>query len=377
MKKQKKGISLIVLIITIIVMMILASAIIISLSNSNIITKAKEAVNTTNEKALQQQADLYAADLILEFREMGYGKLVIPDVAKEAYVNALKAGKTTEEAKQIANDSFIGIYEDWECSETMLFAKFSVYDPVYQEVLRVCELIWNENVTEVEELEIGKLAEIPQDLRECIIAEQKEYSKAMAEAGIDNSTHEAWVAYENFWGTNEPLKGLIEEDESNPYYYLTRALPIRIPRYVYNRDKTKIYDVAKCSEIHYSGGGIVETSAYDWEKVKKVIIDENFTILIAKIIPPVSADCEIILPDTLKIINKRAFANSRVTKIVIPSSVENIEFGAFSEVVSVAGAANRGNGAVLEELIIQKEKGSIPGEPWGLDTSKTTITWQP
>ena len=43
MKKQNKGISLIVLVITIIVILILASAVINSLSNSSIITKAKEA----------------------------------------------------------------------------------------------------------------------------------------------------------------------------------------------------------------------------------------------------------------------------------------------------------------------------------------------
>ena len=43
MKEQKKGISLIVLVITIIVMLILASAVIISLSNSDIITKAQKA----------------------------------------------------------------------------------------------------------------------------------------------------------------------------------------------------------------------------------------------------------------------------------------------------------------------------------------------
>ena len=43
MKINKKGISLIVLVITIIVMIILATAIILSLDSSNIVDKAKEA----------------------------------------------------------------------------------------------------------------------------------------------------------------------------------------------------------------------------------------------------------------------------------------------------------------------------------------------
>ena len=55
--KNRKGISLIVLVITIIVMIILSSAVIITLSNTNIIAKAKEAVektNTVNEKYLSE-----------------------------------------------------------------------------------------------------------------------------------------------------------------------------------------------------------------------------------------------------------------------------------------------------------------------------------
>ena len=57
-RKTKKGISLIVLVITIIVMIILAAAIVITLSNSGIINKANEAVDTTNLKQVQQIASV-------------------------------------------------------------------------------------------------------------------------------------------------------------------------------------------------------------------------------------------------------------------------------------------------------------------------------
>ena len=55
---KKKGISLIVLVITIIVMIILAAAIIISLNNTGIIENANKAVDETNEKTVQEIANL-------------------------------------------------------------------------------------------------------------------------------------------------------------------------------------------------------------------------------------------------------------------------------------------------------------------------------
>ena len=58
MKKIKQGISLIVLVITIIVMIILATAIIISLNNTGIISNSNKAVDETNEKTVQELANL-------------------------------------------------------------------------------------------------------------------------------------------------------------------------------------------------------------------------------------------------------------------------------------------------------------------------------
>ena len=62
MKEQKKGISLIVLVITIIVMIILATAVIITLSSTNIITKAREAVLQTDVKNFEQELSISLAD---------------------------------------------------------------------------------------------------------------------------------------------------------------------------------------------------------------------------------------------------------------------------------------------------------------------------
>ncbi len=64
--QKKKGISLIVLVITIIVMVILAGAIILTLNNSGIINKASEAINITNEATVQEFAQTKWAEAYLE-----------------------------------------------------------------------------------------------------------------------------------------------------------------------------------------------------------------------------------------------------------------------------------------------------------------------
>ena len=63
---MKKGISLIVLVITIIVMIILAAAVVISMSNTGIIEKASQAVNLTDEKSVQDLAALVWAETYLD-----------------------------------------------------------------------------------------------------------------------------------------------------------------------------------------------------------------------------------------------------------------------------------------------------------------------
>ena len=61
-KENKRGISLIVLVITIIVMIILATAIILSLSSSGIIGKANKAVTDTNNANKKELAGLLMAE---------------------------------------------------------------------------------------------------------------------------------------------------------------------------------------------------------------------------------------------------------------------------------------------------------------------------
>ena len=66
MKTNKKGISLIVLVITIIVMIILASAIILSLGNTGIMDRAEQAVDASDIKQVQTYASTVWAEAYLD-----------------------------------------------------------------------------------------------------------------------------------------------------------------------------------------------------------------------------------------------------------------------------------------------------------------------
>ena len=66
MKTNKKGISLIVLVITIIVMIILASAIILSLDNTGIMDRAEQAVDASDIKQVQTYASTVWAEAYLD-----------------------------------------------------------------------------------------------------------------------------------------------------------------------------------------------------------------------------------------------------------------------------------------------------------------------
>ena len=66
MKTNKKGISLIVLIITIVVIIILAAAIILNLSKTNVVTNARTAVSENDRAEMQSAVNLKYADIFAE-----------------------------------------------------------------------------------------------------------------------------------------------------------------------------------------------------------------------------------------------------------------------------------------------------------------------
>ncbi len=106
MKKNKRGISLIVLIITIIVMLILVSVVVVSFNNNNPIGKAKEAKFKSDLSSFRDELDANINDILIknankseydinvDSGDYGNLRIYIPDITEE-YANKLliKKGK--------------------------------------------------------------------------------------------------------------------------------------------------------------------------------------------------------------------------------------------------------------------------------------------
>ena len=112
--KNKKGISLIVLVITIIVMVVLASAVVVTLSNSGIIDRATDATETSDLKQVEQLANLAWSEAYLdkaktdaEFEEMVLDSLDKNGVNTDDYIiEADKNGVTVSLRPQLNEYGF-------------------------------------------------------------------------------------------------------------------------------------------------------------------------------------------------------------------------------------------------------------------------------
>ena len=87
---MKKGISLIVLVITIIVMIILAASVVITLSNTGIINKAGEAVDATNQSQVQDLAALLWADAFMDNKR---GEALVEEVETKLLQQGITSDK--------------------------------------------------------------------------------------------------------------------------------------------------------------------------------------------------------------------------------------------------------------------------------------------
>ncbi len=135
---NKKGISLIVLVITIIVMIILAASVVITLSNSGIINKATTAVDVTNSKEVEQYAQLLWAEAYME----GNGKWTAEEL--QEYID----DELSEDIKSnyiiVATEKGIVISTpNVDTSEKELI-KFIIINEVEEEYTAIKGMTWEE-----------------------------------------------------------------------------------------------------------------------------------------------------------------------------------------------------------------------------------------
>ena len=111
---KKRGISLIVLVITIIVMIILAAAIIISLNNTGIVDNANKARDETNEKTIVELANLAWGEAYANSRTTG--KIVSSNYFQKSVEDALtQNGVDLKEYDVIAGEDGVQVFkkDDW------------------------------------------------------------------------------------------------------------------------------------------------------------------------------------------------------------------------------------------------------------------------
>ena len=99
---MKKGISLIVLVITIIVMIILAASVVITLSNTGVINRASQAVDLTNEAAVQDLAALTWADVYMDNKRG-------TDLVNEVTTKLGEQGVTTDKWNITVTDTGVSV----------------------------------------------------------------------------------------------------------------------------------------------------------------------------------------------------------------------------------------------------------------------------
>jgi len=123
--QKKKGISLIVLVITIIVMIILAAAIILSLNNAGIIGNANKAVNDSNIANIKSAADLAYAEYLIDKPEG------VTDLGK--YLTQ----KLVDNNTITGDDYVVGIYD----GETVVAKAGTVAYEYYKGNIRIGEYV--------------------------------------------------------------------------------------------------------------------------------------------------------------------------------------------------------------------------------------------
>ena len=113
---NKKGISLIVLVITILVMIILAGVVIVSLQKNNPVEKAKKASSDTNEASIKEAVVQYALNLnVVDDKDAEMNKVVEGTFSADGYTT-----KYYTKGENVAQQAGTNITSDKPAKETAL-----------------------------------------------------------------------------------------------------------------------------------------------------------------------------------------------------------------------------------------------------------------
>ena len=151
MKTNKKGISLIVLVITIIVMLVLAGAIIVTLTNNGIIGRAKDARDKTNLNEVKEAANLLWSEAFLN-------NIRDQEGLEDAVINGLTAQKvdTTKYTITVTtNGVTVELKDDGEDDDTTPTQLSAPTIAISQDTLTITDNAANGDNTEQFEVYVG------------------------------------------------------------------------------------------------------------------------------------------------------------------------------------------------------------------------------
>ena len=175
------------------------------------------------------------------------------------------------------------------------------------------------------------------NLKQITLPESLEYIAAHAFFSILDSINIGKnVSFINNLAFYEAKGSNITIDSKNPYYMTDGNA-------IYNKEKTILRTLLKKVtefEIPYGVEEIDNGAFHNQNQMTSVTI-----------------------PETVKKIGSSFNYCTSLTKIEIPSSVETISTGCFN------------NSSNLKQIIINKEKGSIVGSPWGCMYGEKAVTW--
>ena len=296
--KQKKGITLIALVITIIVLLILAGVSIAMLTGNNgILTQANNAKTQTEIGTEKEQLSLAVTDVRTNGLSIGENLLNKTNLQK-SLDNIVGAGKT-----QVDGEGILSVF-------------FTDSERTYY---------------------VTADAEILGDLNEIDQSDIYTYT----EEGYITGVKDEYLKNNQDYGENGKYAstGNMKIATTAPIYYLVDELngTLVIPNQI---GDTKII-------------GIADEAFWYIQNLKQVIINDGIITIGNYVFEDCGTLSNIVLPESLQSLGESVFYDSNLRTITIPSGVTSIGNNAF------------GNCNVLNTILLDVDKGTISGEPWG------------
>lgn len=307
---KKKGISLIVLILTIIVVIILASVVIMTISKNNPVESAKEATFKEDIRSFQNDLEIYVGSEVLKDYSGVRDKITTSNESlKEEMNQYIKSFKEKYEGKiGIENDEIVYFKEKVTDKEEKWLQDLGIKSKKIIETSE-SDFTWGSN--DPNNPNYGKISYYKGNDKVCVIPKRCTkigpncFYNYSANKSLEKIIINDGVTSIDSWFISESDNNLLEinVDKNNPNYYSENGI-------LFNKDKTTI--------VRYPPGK--KDIKYEIPNTVKIIGEHAFQY------------CnnleEIVIPNSVTKICYNAIRNcAKLKEINIPNSVTQIEFG--------------------------------------------------